>query len=95
MAAFQLTGGHTTAVLCVDVDKQSGMIASGSEEGDLCLWSAAGALIHTYSCTDTDTDCTSVLFAKEKNNTLYAAFGSKVLVFDTSSPEDPIFTFQR
>ena len=92
MAASQLVGAHTTPVLCVDVEGTSGMVASGSENGDLCLWSSTGALISKY--TRPDTDCTSVLFSKEKPNTLYAAFGSEVLIMDTKRPQEPVHVFQ-
>ncbi|KAL8580906.1 hypothetical protein ACOMHN_039606 [Nucella lapillus] len=92
MEVSRLTGGHTSPVLCVDVSSLTGTIASGSEKGDLCLWSSACELIHKYSRTDTD--CTSVLFSREKPNTLYAAFGSEVLVFDTENPQEPSFVFQ-
>ncbi|KAK7090603.1 WD repeat-containing protein 53-like [Littorina saxatilis] len=91
MAVSLLTGGHTSEVLCIDVDKSTGTIASGSEDGDLCLWSSAGELTHKY--TRPDTDCTSVLFAKEKPNTLFAAFGTEVLTFDTTRPQEPTYVF--
>lgn len=93
MAASQLTGGHTTPVLCVDVEKSSGTVASGSENGDLCLWSSAGALLNKYT-RPLHADCTSVLFSREKPGTLYAAFGTEVLVFDTSRPGEPLYVFQ-
>lgn len=92
MEVSRLTGGHSSSVLCVDVSPLSGTVASGSENGDLCLWSSAGELINKFSRPDTD--CTSVLFSKDKPNTLYAAFGSEVLIFDTEQPQSPVFVFQ-
>ncbi|XP_076435582.1 WD repeat-containing protein 53-like [Babylonia areolata] len=92
MAVCHLTGGHSSPVLCVDVSPLSGMVASGSENGDLCLWSSTGELLHKFSRPDTD--CTSVLFSREKSNTLYAAFGAEVLIIDTSQPDSVLFVFQ-
>lgn len=87
-----LTGGHTTQVLCVNVNQITGLVASGGEEGDLCLWSSTGELLHRYS--HPDTDCTSVLFSKDSPATMYAAFGTKILVFSTNQLQEPEFVFQ-
>lgn len=87
-----LKGGHTTPVLCVDVANSSGMVASGGEDGELCLWSSTGQLLHRYRRPNMD--CTSVLFSKDNPNTLYAAFGTDVLIFNAAQPEEPVYVFQ-
>ncbi|KAK7486465.1 hypothetical protein BaRGS_00022266 [Batillaria attramentaria] len=92
MSAVTLSGGHQASVLCVDVQPSTGQVASGSEEGDLCLWSSAGELINKY--TRPETDCTSVLFSRLKPTTLYVAFGANVLIFDTDHPQEPKHSFQ-
>lgn len=91
MATSSLSGGHLTSVLCVDVNPSTRLIASGGEEGELCLWSADGQLINKY--TQQDTDCTSVLFSRVKPTILYVAFGQEVMIFDTDQPREPVHRF--
>ncbi|XP_041378915.1 WD repeat-containing protein 53-like [Gigantopelta aegis] len=78
--AQTLTGGHTSSVLCVDLSTTN-RVASGGENGELCLWSTSRDLLHTF--VRDEKDCTSVLFSKKTPSTLYASFGDEILVFDT------------
>ncbi|XP_067668520.1 WD repeat-containing protein 53-like [Haliotis asinina] len=89
-----LNGGHTATAQCVDVQATKSRVATGGENGELCLWSlSSGELLDKY--VKPDTDCTSVLFSKSKPNLLYAAFGQEVLIFDTDADfQIPIHTFQ-
>lgn len=75
-----LKGGHTASVLCVDVHKSASFIASGSENGELCVWKSDGTLLNKIE--NPDTGCTSVCFSKEKENILYASFDEKIKVYD-------------
>ncbi|KAH9498531.1 WD repeat-containing protein 53 [Bulinus truncatus] len=91
MSTTKLTGGHTSSVLCVDVQVQTGHIASGSEAGELCIWSHDGQV--TGKLTRPDVECTSVLFSRENPNIVYAAFGEEILLLDLQRLQDPLFVF--
>lgn len=92
MSEDKLSGGHTSTVLCVDVQQQSGQVISGSEGGELCLWSPNGQLVKKVNRPNCD--CTSVVFSKETPHIFYASFGQEILIFDSNSLPEPIFTFQ-
>ncbi|XP_005102786.1 WD repeat-containing protein 53 [Aplysia californica] len=92
MATTKLTGGHTSSVLCVGTQRQSGQIVSGAEDGDLCLWSREGQVV--TKVTRPDSECTSAIFSKDNPNIVYAAFGQEVLLLDITRAQEPIFVFQ-
>ncbi|XP_059156864.1 WD repeat-containing protein 53-like [Physella acuta] len=92
MSLTKLSGGHTSSVLCVAVQHQTGQVVSGSEEGDLCLWSNEGRLEGKLSRPNTD--CTSVVFSRENPHIIYAAFGQEVLMLDAQRLQEPVFVFQ-
>lgn len=69
----------------------AGTLASGSEGGDLCLWSVTGELLCKYNRPDTD--CTSVLFSKLNQGVLYGAFSNLVLIFEKNQLNEPVHTF--
>ncbi|VDI04364.1 Hypothetical predicted protein [Mytilus galloprovincialis] len=87
-----LTGGHTASVLCVDVDKTASFLASGSENGELCIWKSDGSLLKKIE--NTDTGCTSVCFSKEKENILYVSFDEKIKIYDIKNLEEPVDCFE-
>lgn len=89
---MSLIGGHTSSVLCVDVDKTSNFIASGSENGELCIWKTDCSLVKKIEIPDTG--CTSVLFSKENENILYAAFDENIKVFDLGNLPNAVECFE-
>ncbi|XP_069104468.1 WD repeat-containing protein 53-like [Argopecten irradians] len=84
-----LSGGHTSSVLCVDVCDST--VASGGEDGEVCIWSTDGTLFHKF--VNEGTDCGAVFFSKDKDNTLYASFDNKICVFDLRNFSEPLETF--
>jgi len=92
MADFKLTGGHTSSVLCVNTQKQSGQIVSGGEDGKLCVWTPEGKL--ATSVERPDSCCTSAIFSSDNPNIVYAAFGEEILVLDITRSPHPIHTFE-
>ncbi|CAL1540129.1 unnamed protein product [Lymnaea stagnalis] len=91
MSPTKLTGGHTNSVLCVDIQVQTGQVVSGSEGGELCVWTHEGQL--KDKLIKPDVDCTSVVFSQENPNVIYAAFGEEVLILDTQRLQDPVYVF--
>ncbi|GFS24978.1 WD repeat-containing protein 53 [Elysia marginata] len=92
MTSFKLSGGHTETILTLSAQNKTDQLASGGEDGVLCLWSADGRLAAKYNRPGVE--CTSVLFSKEKPNLIYAAFGQEVVMLDTLRMTDPIFVFK-
>ncbi|XP_050405183.1 WD repeat-containing protein 53 isoform X2 [Patella vulgata] len=90
--AEQLTNGHTSSVLCLDVQRQTEQLASGGENGELCIWSLVDKSLQK-KYVQLDCDCTSVCFSKINPNLLYAAFGEKILVFNTEQFAEPEHTY--
>lgn len=85
-----LADGHSGAVLTVDANSE--FIATGGENGELCLWSKSCVLISTY--IQSDTDCTCVCFSPCHAKILYASFTDKILVFDVSNLQQPLDTYE-
>ena len=75
-----LSGGHTSSVLCVDVSTTNQM-ATGGENGELCVWSSSQNLLHKF--VREEQDCTCVLFSKKNPSMLFASFRDEILAFDT------------
>ncbi|ESP04891.1 hypothetical protein LOTGIDRAFT_156130 [Lottia gigantea] len=90
--AVQLGNGHTASVLCLDVQRQTEQLASGGENGELCVWALESkSLLKKY--VKADCECTSVCFSKTNLDILYAAFEREVFVFDINDFEEPILTY--
>lgn len=91
MSEFKLTGGHTTSVMCVDAQGPNGFIISGSEAGEMVLWSPTGQVINKITLEDYD--CASVLFSKINPNIFYCALGKDINIYDMNTFPEPVYTF--
>ncbi|KAL3847576.1 hypothetical protein ACJMK2_018479 [Sinanodonta woodiana] len=92
MTTLSLSGGHTGSVLCVDASPDGSYIASGAENGEICLWKRDGTLVHKL--VQDQNDCTSVFLSRVKENILYSAVGDTVYVYDLLNFQNPIDTFK-
>lgn len=87
---IQLRGGHTQAVLSIDVATDgSGRIISGAENSELCLWSPDGDVLENVKIQE-ECDVSSVCFSTEHPHSLYTAAGKKIHVFDLRSFREPV-----
>ncbi|XP_057695992.1 WD repeat-containing protein 53 isoform X2 [Corythoichthys intestinalis] len=74
--------GHSTPILCVCASPgTTGLVASGSEGGDVVIWSQEGSVVGRLNLRGED-DCTSVAFSPLASGLLYASHGDTVSTFD-------------
>ena len=83
MATRQWQGGHSSPILCVGAaGGPEGLLASGSEGGEVTVWSQDGTVLGHVTLPGGD-DCTGVAFAPTAPpGRLYAAHGETVSVLD-------------
>ncbi|CAL8375573.1 unnamed protein product [Gadus morhua 'NCC'] len=82
MATRQWHGGHSSPVLCVGAaGGPEGLLASGSEGGQVTVWSQDGTILGSVALASGD-DCTGVAFSPAGPGRLYAAHGETVSVLD-------------
>lgn len=89
----QWCGGHSTPILCVGASPgPEGFVASGSEGGQLSLWSHEGVVIGRLQLPDEE-DCTSVVFSSGASAQLYASHGETVSVVDPRNMKSTVQEF--
>lgn len=80
--ARQWSEGHSTPILCVGASPgPEGLLASGSEGGDVTVWSQEGTIIGRVTLPG-DEDITSVVFSPAAPNQLFVSHGDTVSVLD-------------
>ncbi|CAN9511441.1 unnamed protein product [Ophioblennius macclurei] len=92
--ARQWSEGHSTSILCVGASSDpDGLLASGSEGGEVTVWSQEGNVVSRLVLPG-DEDVTSVVFSPVGASRLYASHGDAVSVLDPRNPKEPVETFQ-
>ncbi|KAF3692717.1 WD repeat-containing protein 53 [Channa argus] len=80
--AKQWSAGHSTSILCVGASPgPEGLLASGSEGGEVTVWSQEGTIIGRLTLPGEE-DTTSVVFSPAAPCQLYVSHGDTVRVFD-------------
>ena len=91
------SGGHTSSVLSLDVNRE-GILASGGE-GELCVWSKDGSSQTKISCSshaaqsDDSKEINGVCFCAKNPERLYASCGNKVFGYDLRNPSSTVCEF--
>lgn len=92
--ARQWTEGHSTSILCVGASPgPDGLLASGSEAGEVTVWSQDGAIVGRLVLPGED-DNTSVVFSPAAPVQLYVSHGDTVSVLDPRNLKSPVEEFQ-
>ncbi|XP_031599818.1 WD repeat-containing protein 53 [Oreochromis aureus] len=92
--ARQWSEGHSTSILCVGVSVgPETLIASGSEGGEVTVWSQEGTIIGRITLSGEE-DSTSVVFSPSAPNQLFVAHGDAVSVLDPRSLKGPVEEYQ-
>lgn len=74
--------GHSTAILCVTASPgPEGLIASGSEGGEVAVWSQEGCVLGRFNLPGEE-DCTSVAFSPSAPDLVYVSHGKTVSSLD-------------
>ncbi|KAJ3591206.1 hypothetical protein NHX12_009153 [Muraenolepis orangiensis] len=82
MATRQWHDGHSSSVLCVGAaGGTEGLLASGSEGGEVTVWSQEGSILSRVTMPGGD-DSTSVVFSPASPGLLYVSHGEAVSVLD-------------
>ncbi|CAL8353574.1 unnamed protein product [Lota lota] len=82
MATRQWHGGHSSSILCVGAaGGPEGLLASGSEGGEVTVWTQDGTILSRVPLPGGD-DSTSVVFSPASPRALYVAHGETVSVLD-------------
>ncbi|XP_021437295.1 WD repeat-containing protein 53 [Oncorhynchus mykiss] len=85
MASRQWCEGHSTPVLCVGASGgPEGLLASGSEEGEVTVWNQEGTVLASLRLPSGD-DVTSAVFSPAAPGLLYVSHGETVSVLDPRS----------
>lgn len=91
--AKQWCGGHSTPILCVGAAPgPDGFVASGSEGGQLSMWSHEGVIVGRLQLPDEE-DCTSVVFSPGDSAQLYVSHGETVSVVDPRNMKNTVQEF--
>lgn len=90
-------GGHTSAVLCLDVNRE-GILASGGED-ELCIWSKDGSSRNKLSCSSQSggldlKDVNSVCFCVKSPERLYTSCGNRIIGYDLRNTSCAVCEFQ-
>ncbi|KAM9318056.1 WD repeat-containing protein 53 [Pholidichthys leucotaenia] len=92
--AKQWSEGHSTSILCVGVAPgPEGLLASGSEGGEVTVWNQEGTIIDRLTLSGEE-DSTSVVFSPLVPNQLYVSHGDTVSVFDPRKLKAPVEEFK-
>ncbi|XP_019627340.1 PREDICTED: WD repeat-containing protein 53-like [Branchiostoma belcheri] len=89
----RFAGGHQDSVLCLACSVD-GVLASGGESGELCLWSVEKPGLLRQVSGLSDADVTSVCFSVKQPHVLCAAVGESVLLFDSRDVSEPVHQFK-
>lgn len=91
--ARQWSEGHSTPILCVGASPApEGLLASGSEGGEVTVWSQEGTIIGHLRLHGEE-DCTSVVFSPAAPGQLYVSHGDTVSVLDPRNLKSPAEEF--
>ncbi|KAL6116059.1 wdr53 [Pungitius sinensis] len=86
--------GHSKSILCVGVSSgPEGLLASGSESGEVTVWSQEGNVIGRLTLPGEE-DSTSVVFSPAAPSQLYVSHGDLVSVLDPRNLKGPVEEFQ-
>lgn len=92
--ARQWLDGHSTSILCVGASSgPEGLLASGSEGGEVAVWSQEGTVVGRLTLPGEE-DVTSVVFSPAAPSKLFVSHGDSVSVLDPRSLKGPTETFQ-
>ncbi|XP_060902817.1 WD repeat-containing protein 53 [Labrus mixtus] len=92
--ARQWSEGHSSSILCVGASSGlEGLLASGSEGGEVTVWSQEGTVVGRLALPGED-DCTSVVFGHAAPGHLYVSHGDAVSVLDPRNLKGPVEEFQ-
>ncbi|XP_076591449.1 WD repeat-containing protein 53 [Chaetodon auriga] len=92
--ARQWSEGHSASILCVGASSgPEGLLASGSEGGEVTVWSQEGTVIGRLALSGED-DSTSVVFSPAAPGQLYVSHGDTVSVLDPRNLKGPVEEFQ-
>ncbi|KAM7399245.1 hypothetical protein PAMP_018531 [Pampus punctatissimus] len=92
--ARQWCDGHSTSILCVGASPgPGGLLASGSEGGEVTVWSQEGTIIGRLTLTGEE-DSTSVAFSPAAPGLLYVSHGDAVSVLDPRNLKGTVEEFQ-
>ncbi|KAK7882639.1 hypothetical protein WMY93_028813 [Mugilogobius chulae] len=87
--------GHTSPILCVGAAPgPEGLIASGSEGGQVTIWNQEGTIVGTLQLPGED-DCTCVVFSPSASTKLHVSHGETVSVVDYRNLNSPVEQFER
>lgn len=85
--------GHSASVLCVGASSGSeGILASGSEGGEVTVWSQDGTIVGRLVLPGEE-DSASVVFSPAAPGHLYVSHGDKVSVLDARNLNSPVEEF--
>lgn len=92
--AKQWSEGHSTSILCVGASPgPSGLLASGSEGGEVTVWSGEGTIVGRLTLP-VEEDITSVAFSPGAPGQLYVSHGDTVSVLDPRNLKAHMDAFQ-
>lgn len=92
--ARQWSEGHSTSILCVGASSgPEGLLASGSEGGQVTVWSQEGTIIGRLALPGEE-DSTSVVFSPATPGQLYVSHGDTVSVLDPRNLKGPVEKFE-
>lgn len=92
--ARQWSEGHSASILCVGASSgPEGLLASGSEGGEVTVWSQEGTIIGRLTLPGEE-DSTSVVFSPAAPGQLYVSHGDTVSVLDPRNLKGPVEEFQ-
>ncbi|XP_070537835.1 WD repeat-containing protein 53-like [Ptychodera flava] len=83
------SGGHTDSILCLDCS-DSGVVVSGSENGECTLWTADGKVLKTIS--KSEDSVTAVCFSQRKPTKFFISSGNKISEHDCQNLSEPVWT---
>lgn len=91
--ATQWSEGHSASILCIGAaSDQEGLLASGSEGGEVTLWSQEGTIVGRLTLPGQE-DITSVAFSPVAPSHLYISHGDAVSVLDPRNLKGPALDF--
>lgn len=91
--ARQWSEGHSASIMCIGASPGSdGLLASGSEGGEVTVWSQDGAIIDRLVLPGEE-DSTSVVFSPAAPGHFYVSHGDKVSVLDPRNLKSPVEEF--
>ncbi|XP_029923103.1 WD repeat-containing protein 53 isoform X2 [Myripristis murdjan] len=92
--ARQWCEGHSTSILCVGAaGGPEGLLASGSEGGEVTVWSQEGSVVGSLTLSGEE-DNTSVVFSPTAPGWLYVSHGETVSILDPRSLKGVVEEFQ-